>query len=126
VQGIACFPKIVVSAEGQGIVSHLGSRLLAGPGAAVGPSSRSGARVAARERAWLPRPEASHDLAVVSCASRAQPALVIDIDTAPTTPFHRCGLPCGPSGRSSSCPSSRRTLRTALSPDGDRPRSGMR
>jgi hypothetical protein len=36
VQGIACFPRIVVSADGQGIVSHVGSRLLADVAEATG------------------------------------------------------------------------------------------
>ena len=38
------------------------------------------ARAAARERAWLLRAEAGRPLPTVTCAGRAQPGLVIDID----------------------------------------------
>ena len=35
-QAIACFPKVVVSADGRGVVSHVGARLLADVAAAIG------------------------------------------------------------------------------------------
>jgi hypothetical protein len=85
VQRIASYPQVTVSAEGRGVCSHVGSRLLADVGAAagVGELNLSGsvastatawrvlhsvdeplleqvkvARAAARERAWLLRGEA--------------------------------------------------------------------
>jgi len=36
VQAIACFPKVIVSADGRGVVSHVGTRLLAEVAAAAG------------------------------------------------------------------------------------------
>ena len=146
------FPRVVVSADGRGVVSHVGARLLcdvaeaSGLVAALDEAAGGGrvrrsahtpgrvltdmavmladggeaiadlagqrnqpglfgrvaspatcwrvlntidpvtlekvkqARAMARERAWLRRAEAGRPLPTVTCAGRAQPGLVIDID----------------------------------------------
>lgn len=60
-------PKITVTADGAGVVSHVGSRLRA-------------ARAGARERAWLARAELGRSVPRIQAGGRSWPGLVIDVD----------------------------------------------